>query len=86
MCGQFVLVTDLTKIMEEFAVEKMASYFQTKRKLMICGFQEKVDCLLHLLFHSILQSPKLRIIGCKVQRPSSGACRASALLMDVSGI
>jgi len=31
--------------MEEFAVEKMASYFQTKRKLMICGFQEKVDCL-----------------------------------------
>jgi hypothetical protein len=40
MCGRFVLVTDLTKIMEEFAVGKMISYFQTMRKLMICGFQE----------------------------------------------
>jgi putative SOS response-associated peptidase YedK len=28
MCGRFVLVTDVTKITEEFAIEKMASDFQ----------------------------------------------------------
>jgi len=28
MCGRFVLVTDLTKIVEEFAIKKMASNFQ----------------------------------------------------------